>query len=120
MAAFNPFRTYRLEGRGNVVQARPNSAKDDSIRVRYGGTKTYAVSNVQSLLVLSENSRRNKVLIQNLSAGTVYVDFGGPADAAKSLAIFSNGNIELEQPTATDSIHVLGTLATQEIRVIEA
>lgn len=114
-----PFRQYTLLQRGSVKPTIQTTATDDPVRARFKGSTVYPVDNVQSRQVLSENPKRKYLLVQNLSAGTVYIQMGGPASAAQSIAIFSNGNREINAPTAVNSVHIIGTLATQEVRIEE-
>lgn len=114
------YNIYRVPSLGTVVDGfkRKSFSNSDTVRI---ASSAYEVTSTQSKLILPQNTRRKYLLIQNLSGDTIYVNVGSPASQTpqKGVAVFTNGNYEFTPRAPEDSIHILGTLASQVVVIFE-
>lgn len=76
------------------------------------------VVSLESRQVLTNNGNRNYLLIQNKSAGKIYVSFGTKANPLDGVEISAGGNYE-PYVVPSSSVEVLATVAASKVTVVE-
>lgn len=120
MKTFQGRPLYRVNYRGQPVDTIGRAARKSPDNVRMT-SMVYQVTSTASKLILPPNPRRSYLLIQNLSGDSIYVNLGSAASSTpvKGIVIFTNGNYEATPKAPVESVHILGTLALQDVIIFE-
>ena len=104
----------------NVTPSKRHEAKQRYEGVnftRFSSTTVY-VDNTVSRPVLAGNHWRQYLLIQNVSSGDIWVNFGAEANSNQGIKISAGGFYELDTRPPFNQINVFGTSATQQPVII--